>query len=327
MPRASRPGEFALIERYFRPLAAGASALSLGDDAALLSPRAGEDLVLTTDTIAAGVHFFPDDPPESIARKALRVNLSDLAAKGAAPVGYLMALALPADWTEPWMRRFCASLADDQRTYGIGLIGGDTIRASGGLTITITAIGSVPKGAMVKRSGARPGDIIFVSGAIGDSALGLRLRRGDIAGKGQRARFLLGRYLHPEPRTALAPVLRRYASAAMDVSDGLVGDLAHICEVSGVGAEVRGDRVPLSDAARAMVTASSVGLGDLLNGGEDFEILATVPPADGRRFAAAAKRAGVAVTGIGRVTVGKGPPKVRDADGRPIAVGTSHAHF
>ena len=327
MPRASRPGEFALIEQYFRPLAPGAAALGLGDDAALLRPRSGEDLVLTTDTVAAGVHFFADDPAESIARKALRVNLSDLAAKGAEPVGYLMALALPADWTEPWMRRFCGALADDQRTYGIGLLGGDTIRAAGGLTITITAVGSVPRGAMVKRAGARPGDAIFVSGTIGDSTLGLRVRRADIAAKGAGARFVLDRYLHPQPRTTLASTLRRYASAAMDVSDGLVGDLAHICDVSGVGAEIRGDRVPLSDAGCKLVAAGKVGLGELLNGGEDFEILATVPPANTARFAGAAKRAGVVVTEIGVVTAGSGPPKVRDSRGQTIAVGASHAHF
>jgi thiamine-monophosphate kinase len=325
---ARRPGEFALIERYFRPLATDPGALSLTDDAALYRPRSGEELVLTTDLVAAGVHFFADDPPDLIARKALRVNLSDLAAKGAEPVGYLLALALPADWTEPWLRRFAAGLAADQKAYGISLLGGDTSRASGGLTISVTAVGRLPKGTMPRRSGAKPGDAVFVSGTIGDGALGLRVRAGSLMAPPRAAKFLARRYLVPEPRLALAPVVRRFAASAMDVSDGLVGDLAHICEVSGVTARIDAAAVPLSPAARTALAADRALLSAILNGGDDYEILATVPARRAGDYAAAAATAGVPVARIGEILRGEGPPVVLDEAGRSIALSApSHTHF
>ena len=324
----ARPGEFALIERYFRPLATDRGAYALTDDAALYRQRPGDDLVLTADMVAAGVHFFADDPPDSIARKALRVNLSDLAAKGAEPFGYLLSLALPADWTEAWLKGFAAGLAADQERYGVTLLGGDTTRAAGGLTIAITALGRIPKGQMVLRSGAKPGDAIFVSGTIGDGALGLRIRNGALSGKTKGAKHLLDRYLHPEPRVALAPVLCHYASSAMDVSDGLVGDLAHICDASSVGAEVGAPLVPLSSAARAALTADPLLLSAILNGGDDYEILATAPHAVAAAFAFDAKAAGVPVTRIGEIRAGKGAPVVRDAAGNVVKLGSgSHTHF
>ena len=323
-----RPGEFALIERYFRPLAGDSGAFGLADDVALYRQRPDEDLVLTADMVAAGVHFFADDPPESIARKALRVNLSDLAAKGADPFGYLLSLGLPANWTDAWLKRFAAGLAADQKSYGVTLLGGDTTRAAGGLTIAITALGRVPKGKMVLRSGARIGDLIFVSGTIGDGALGLRLRRSRGRAKARGARHLLDRYLHPQPRVALAPVLRLHASAAMDVSDGLVGDLAHICEASGVGAEIGAHDIPLSPAAAAVLAADKRALATILNGGDDYEILATVPPAAAPAFTADAEAAGVTVTRIGEIVAGRGPPVVRDFAGNVIKLSTSsHTHF
>jgi len=325
---ARRPGEFALIERYFRPLASDPGAFGLTDDAALYRPRAGEELVLTTDLLAAGIHFFADDPPDLIARKALRVNLSDLAAKGAEPVGYLLALALPGDWTEAWIRRFAAGLAADQKQYGISLLGGDTSRASGGLTIAVTAIGRVPKGTMPRRAGAKAGEAVFVSGTVGDGALGLRVRSGALSPNPRAAKFLRDRYLVPEPRLALAPVVRRFATSAMDVSDGLVGDLAHICEVSGVTAVVHADRVPLSPAAKAALAADPALQSLILNGGDDYEILATVPPKSAAAYAAAANAAGVPVTQIGEILAGKGPPSVIGAGGKPIVLAAaSHTHF
>jgi thiamine-monophosphate kinase len=326
----ARLGEFALIERYFRPLATYPGAFNLLDDVAVLRPKAGEELVLTTDLVAAGVHFFPDDPPESIARKALRVNLSDLAAKGAEPVGYLLAIALPSDWSEVWIRKFTRGLAGDQKRYGISLLGGDTSRASGGLTISITAIGRLPKGTTVRRKGARPGDTVYVSGTIGDGALGLRLRLGSIDGApaGRAAARLRDRYLHPEPRVALAPVVRRYASAALDVSDGLVGDLGHICEVSGVGATIEAAAVPLSKPATALVATDPGALATVLTGGDDYEILCTVPKRSGAAFAAAAGKAGVPVTRIGVMTPGRGGPIVIGPDGEPLALGAkAFDHF
>jgi thiamine-monophosphate kinase len=325
--RASRrPGEFELIARYFRPLAQSSGAFGLTDDAALVAPKTGEELVVTCDAIAEGVHFFRDDPPESVAAKALRVNLSDLAAKGATPFGYLMALALPQDWTEPWLRKFAAALAEDGERYGVTLLGGDTIRAAGGVTVSITALGWLPKGAMVLRSGAKAGDIIVVSGTIGDAALGLRLRRDrDTTGTGKA---LVDRYLKPQPRVGLAPLLRRYATSAIDVSDGLIGDLAHICDASGVGATVQLDAVPLSPAARRMVDRDSLLLPVVLNGGDDYEILATVPPRDADAFVAKSAAAGIPVARIGAITAERGYPVVMDSARRPVPVPQpSHTHF
>src|SRR5690606_19603926 len=170
--RSERPGEFGMIARYLRPLASDPGAFGLTDDAAALAPEPGFDLVLTKDMVAAGVHFFADDPAASIARKALRVNLSDLAAKGAEPIGYLLGLALPADWTEDWMAEFSAGLAEDQKRYGLSLLGGDTVKSPDGLMLSVTAIGQVPSGGIVRRAGAQAGDLIVVSGTIGDAALG-----------------------------------------------------------------------------------------------------------------------------------------------------------
>lgn len=326
--RAKRPGEFELIDKYFRPLADDAGAFALSDDAAIYRQRLGEDLVITTDMLAAGIHFFADDPPVSVARKALRVNLSDLAAKGAKPFGYLLSLGLPQDWTASWLAGFAKGLKGDQERYGVTLIGGDTIRASGGTTISVTAIGRIPKGRMVTRGGARAGDEVFVSGTIGDAALGLAIRLRRITAEGRGAKHLLDRYLHPQPRLALAPLLRRYASAAMDVSDGLVGDLAHICDVSGVGAEIEAALVPLSPGARRVLAGDAGLLRTILTGGDDYEILATVRPPAAARLAAAARDVGVPMTRIGRIVKGGGRPLVVGADGKAIVLdGAGHTHF
>jgi thiamine-monophosphate kinase len=323
-----RPGEFALIERYFRPLATDPGAFGLVDDAALYAPPRGEELVLTLDTIAAGVHFFADDPPAAVARKALRVNLSDLAAKGAVPAAYLMSLALPDGWTEGWVRDFAKGLAGDQKAFGISLLGGDTTRASGGLTVTITAIGRVPKGKMVHRAGARAGDAIFVSGTVGDAALGLGIRLGTLAAPKAAEAHLRDRYLNPQPRTALAPLVRRFATSAMDVSDGLVGDLAHICRASGVGARIDAASVPLSKAAKALVAGNGLALKIALTGGDDYEILATVPAGRAAKFTSEAEAAGVPVARIGRIVEGRAPPVVLGSDGRPMGFdGLGHTHF
>jgi thiamine-monophosphate kinase len=324
---AGRPGEFELIARYFAPLATDRAALGLADDAAQVRLRPGEDLVVTTDLVAAGVHFFADDPPEAIAHKALRVNLSDLAAKGAQPVGYLLALALPADWTEAWIARFARGLAADQAAYRISLLGGDTSRAANGLTATITALGRLPRGAMVHRAGARPGDLVYVSGTIGDAALGLALRLGKVDRKaaGRGAALLLDRYLHPQPRMRLASAIRRYASSALDVSDGLIGDFAHICDASKVGGLIDAAKVPLSAPATKLVRTEPQLLELALTGGDDYEILATIAPRDAASFERAARRAAVSVTQIGRVTEGQGRPVVVGNDGEPLVFG--HASF
>ncbi|HUG63161.1 MAG TPA: thiamine-phosphate kinase, partial [Methylomirabilota bacterium] len=244
-----RLSEFELIARVFAPLA-GDGSYGLVDDAASYAPPPGMDLVLTKDALAAGVHFFDDDPWDAVARKALRVNLSDLAAKGAEPTGYLLGLGLPDDWTMDNLDAFGRGLAADQQSFGIRLIGGDTIRTPERLVISVTAIGTVPAGAMVRRGGALKGDRVVVSGTIGDAAIGLRLRRdpglADRLGLSQSAReHLLGRYLLPQPRIVAAAALLEHASAAMDVSDGLVGDLDKMAEASGVGMEIDAGAVPL----------------------------------------------------------------------------------
>jgi thiamine-monophosphate kinase len=325
-----RPGEFELIERYFRPLATDAGAFDLSDDAALYNQRPDEDLVISTDMLAEGVHFLPDDAPDVIARRALRVNLSDLAAKGATPFGYFLSLALPGDWTEAFLKKFAQGLKSDQSRFGITLLGGDTIKASRGLTISVTAIGRVPKGRMILRSGARPGEAIFVSGTIGDAALGLRLRRGKIdpAVAGRGTGHLLERQRAPQARVALIPVLRRHATSSIDVSDGLVGDFGHICTASGVSGQIDGFAVPLSRPAQKLLAADRRLLQVILNGGDDYEILATVAEPSATLFMREAEAAGVTVTRIGRVVAGDGPPMVLDATGTPITMRLgSHTHF
>jgi thiamine-monophosphate kinase len=319
-----------LIARFFAPIA-GQGGLGLRDDAALVSIGANEELVVTTDALAAGVHFFADDPPESIARKALRVNLSDLAAKGAMPAGFLLSLALPKDWQEAWLTKFTNALAQDAREFACPLIGGDTIRSPGELFLSITAFGAVPRGKMVRRDGARAGDRVYVSGTIGDAAAGLMLRRQREASAslGQTARdFLLDRYLHPQPRLGLAPMLRAYATAAIDISDGLVGDLTKMLRVSGVSARIELPRIPLSDAVRSALAADPSVHERLLTGGDDYEILCTLPPHESGSFEAAAKKALVDVTAIGMVEAGHDAPCFLDKDGtkKTFARG-SFSHF
>ena len=329
--REETSAEERLIARYFRQLATHPGALGLGDDAAVLTPPPGCDLALTTDGVIAGVHFFPDDPPDLIGRKVLRMNLSDLAAKGAKPLGFLMSVALPASIEEKWLEGFAAGLGDDARRYGCPLLGGDTDRTPGPISVSIAAFGSVPQGKMVRRSTAKPGDCIVVTGTIGDAALGLLVRRErDLADRlrlSETARaYLVRRYLLPEPRNVLAESVLQHASAAMDVSDGLGGDLAKLCRASYVAGEVDVARVPLSDAARAVLDADPALLETLLTGGDDYEIVLTLPPQKLGTFQAAARAVGVAVAEIGRVTAGEGTRFMRD--GSPLNLTRpSYSHF
>jgi thiamine-monophosphate kinase len=329
--REETSAEERLIARYFRPLATHAGALGLGDDAAVLTPPPGCDLVLTTDGVIAGVHFFPDDRPGTIGRKVLRMNLSDLAAKGAKPMGFLMSVALPAGVEEDWLAAFAVGVGEDAERYGCPLLGGDTDRTPGPISVSVAAFGSVPQGKMVRRSTAKPGDCIVVTGTIGDAALGVLLRKD--AGLADRLRLdqtmrthLQQRYLLPEPRNTLADAVLQYASAAMDVSDGLAGDLAKLCRASSVAAEIDVARVPLSVAARAAVSADVALLETVLSGGDDYEIVLTLPPEKLGAFQEAARAAGVATAEIGRVTAGEGARIVRD--GRPLTLAhPSYSHF
>lgn len=317
-----------LIARYFAPLATHPGALGLSDDAAFISPPAGCDLVLTTDAIVGGVHFFTDDAAGKVAQKALRVNLSDLAAKGAKPLGFLLSLSLPKETGEDWLAAFAEGLGADAKAYGCPLFGGDSVRTPGPIAISVTMFGSVPQGTMVRRAGARPGDRIFVSGTIGDAALGLKLRKG--AGwkltDPQRG-HLLSRYLLPQPRTALAEALRGHASAAMDISDGLAGDLAKLARVSGVGATVTIADMPLSDAAAGIITADAALIETVLTGGDDYEIVCAVPPAKTGSFRDAAKLAQVPVTDIGTIAVGEGARFLNPAGKALSFENASFSHF
>jgi thiamine-monophosphate kinase len=329
--RDDMSAEERLIARYFRPLAVHPGAFGLGDDAAILTPPPGCDLVLTTDGVIAGVHFFPDDPPESIARKALRMNLSDLAAKGAKPLGFLIAVALQAGIEETWLAGFAAGLGEDAQAYRCPLLGGDTDRTPGPISVSISAFGAVPHGKMVRRSTAKAGDVVLVTGTIGDSALEVRLRQDHALAERLRLpepmrAHLRDRYLLPQPRNVLADAVRTHASAAMDVSDGLAGDLAKLCRGSSVAADIDVACVPLSDAARAALVAEPALIETILTGGDDYEILLTLPPAQLSTFRAAAEAVGVAVTEIGRVAAGEGVRFIRDGNTLTFAR-ASYSHF
>ncbi|HWM46716.1 MAG TPA: thiamine-phosphate kinase [Xanthobacteraceae bacterium] len=311
---AEESGEDRLIARYFKPLAKHPAALGLIDDAAALTPPAGQDLVLKADAIVGGIHFFPDDPPETVAQKALRVNLSDLASKGAVPLGFLLSLALPKSADAGWLERFSQGLGADADRYDCPLLGGDTVRSPDAVMVSIAVVGTLPQGTMVKRSGARPGDRIVVTGTIGDAALGLCLRQDPGAASRWRLQpedcgHLARRYLVPEPRIAIAEVVRAHASAAMDVSDGLAGDLGKLCRASGVSADVQVARVPLSSGARAAFAAEPDMIERILTGGDDFEVVAAVPPAHLPDMRTATSMAGVALSEIGVVIEGKGAPR------------------
>mgnify|MGYP003394190246 CR=1 FL=1 len=329
MSDASGPDEFALIARHFAPLARRAPlAFDLKDDAAVLRPPLGYDVVLTADCMVAGVHFFADDDPGHIARKLLRVNLSDLAAKGAMPMGYLLTASFPPTIDEGWIAAFAAGLGADQVEFGIDLLGGDTVASPGPMTFTIAACGLVPCGAMIRRSGAKAGDHVFVSGTVGDAALALAIRKGQIAPPpAADALFLRGRFLLPEPRLGLGQGLIGAASACIDVSDGLIQDVGHIAATSGVACEVWSASIPLSEAAAAIVAADPARLAELATGGDDYELAFTAAPAAEQRILDLAARLGVKVTRIGRVGAGQGVVTL-DAKGSPMDLRrTGYRHF
>jgi thiamine-monophosphate kinase len=318
-----------LIAKHFAPIATHPGALGLCDDAAFIKSPPGCDLVLTTDAIVGGVHFFPDDAAHTVASKALRVNLSDLAAKGARPLGCLLSLALPKEIGDAWLADFANGLRGDAVLFACPLFGGDTTLTPGPVTISIAMFGSVPEGTMVRRASAKPGDLVFVSGSIGDAALGVMLRKDASLWKLDAAQrqHLISRYLLPQPRNALAETLRSAASAAMDVSDGLAGDFAKLCRASGVSAEIDAARVPLSDAARAAIAADPAMLEAALTGGDDYEIVCTIPPSKADGFRAAAKATNVPVSEIGVIAAGEGA-RFLGAKGEPLAFKrASFSHF
>ena len=311
MSNADESAEERLIARYFRPLATVPGALRLADDAAVIAPPPGSDIVVTTDGVIAGVHFFPDDPPGSIARKALRMNLSDLAAKGAKPMGFVISIALPVGTDAAFLAAFAAELGEDAARYGCPLYGGDTDHTPGPLSVSITAFGTVPHGRMVQRSTAKAGDHIIVTGTIGDASLGVKLRRDRGLAKSWRLDEAMSvelerRYLLPKPRNALAEAVLQHATAAMDVSDGLAGDLGKLCRASSVAAEIDVSRVPLSAAARAALAADPALIETVLTGGDDYEIVLTLAPEKFAALRTAAQAVGISVAEIGEVKAGDG---------------------
>ncbi len=328
----SRPSEFELIAKYFAPMA-GHGALGLLDDAACIVPPPGQDLVITKDMLVAGRHFFENDPPEMIAAKALRVNLSDLAAKGARPLGFVLGLALPEGWQAAWLERFAQGLAKDAKALDCPMLGGDTVKASGSLTLSITAFGAVPSGRMVERLTAQPGDWLYVTGTIGDAALGLKLRQGkDVAALSKLSDIhretLLYRYLCPQPRNAMADSILSCATASMDVSDGLVGDLRKML-ARGLSVEISAANIPVSQAAREALALDPALMETILTGGDDYELLATVRPQNAARFERETANLGIGVTRLGEMRRASVPAlTVLNENGKPMRFITgSYIHF
>ncbi len=305
------PDEFEWIAKGLAPLAEGApEAFGLLDDAAAIPARPGYDLIVSKDAIVEGVHFLPDDPPDLVARKLLRVNLSDLAAKGAEPYGYFLAIAWPENYGWPEREAFARGLAEDQSCFSLKLFGGDTVATPGPLTASLTILGWTPAGQMVRRAGARPGDVVLVSGTIGDGFLGLLCGKGlGVINSYSDADWLLDRYRLPQPRSGLAQALRDHANAAADISDGLIADAGKVAAASGVGFEIDLDQLPLSAPATAWLADaddSAAARIALATGGDDYEIVCTAAPEKAPALLAAAKAAGIALAPIGRAIEGSG---------------------
>jgi len=305
----ARWDEFGLIDACFRPLSWGeAGAFDLSDDAAVLAPAPGCAWVVTADALVAGVHFFPDDPPEDIAAKALRVNVSDLAAMGAKPRCVFLTCALPEYLDKTWLDAFARGLGEDLRLFGATLAGGDVVATPGPLTLSITAVGEAEGGRVLRRNGVRPGDVVGVTGTIGDAALGLLMQRDgapDLLPGPDRA-YLLDRYRRPRPRLAAGRLLNGTAHAALDVSDGLLGDLRHLAETSGVDILIDAARVPLSEAARRWLDYRPEDRERLLSGGDDYELAFSCAPEDFTALAARLDAAGIPAAAIGRAEAGEG---------------------
>lgn len=300
--RPSKLDEFGLIARFFRPLAAKEKgAFALTDDAAVLDLPRDRRLVVTTDCLVEGVHFLAGAAPEEIAPKLLRANLSDLAAMGAEPRWYLLAAGFARRTDAAWIERFARALHREQRKFGITLAGGDTVAVPGPASFTVTALGIVEKGAELRRSGARIGDDVYVSGTVGDAALGLRILKGELRMTARHARFLVARHYRPTPRIALGRRLAGVARSVIDISDGLVADLGHICESSGVGAVIETAAIPLSPAARAAIGSHPKLLTDVLAGGDDYELIFIAPKTRRSRVGALARDLGLSLTRIGRI--------------------------
>jgi thiamine-monophosphate kinase len=322
------PGEFDLIARYLAPLARDVpGAFGLLDDAAVIAPPPGCDLVVTTDAMVEGIHFLKADGAQSIARKLLRVNLSDLAAKGAVPLGYQLVLGMPAPLDEGWLADFVAGLAQDQKAFSFPLYGGDTVRSPAGIMLAVTAFGTVPAGGMLRRSAAQAGDDLYVTGSIGDAALALEAKL-NYRLFPSASKMMFDSRLHlPSPRLAFGQGLRGIAHAVMDVSDGLVQDAGHIAATAGLQVVIEAAKVPLSLAARGALADDPTLLTAVMTGGDDYELLFTAPADAAGRVVALARSHNLAVGRIGRVVAGQGVV-VLDGSGQPLSFAKSgFQHF
>lgn len=323
-----RPGEFELIARIFAPLSRKLpGAFGLTDDVAVLAAPPGHEIVLKTDAVIEGVHFRKSDPPETVAKKVLRMNISDFAAKGASPYAYLLALSLP-EWPDTaWLEHFARGLGEDQETFGVTLAGGDTDRTPGVLSVAVMMTGFVPQGTLIRRNGAAPGDLVYVTGTIGDAGGGLELLATPSAKRPDWEAELVSRYLVPRPRLAFGQPLRGLASASLDVSDGLVGDLGHIAEVSDVRIEIDADRVPVSPQLRQLRGNDSEAIARAATAGDDYEIAFTAPPSRCEAIGQVAAKTLTRVSEIGRVVAGEGAVLL-DGEGREIPLERKgYTHF
>lgn len=320
--------EFDIIRKYFSPLAKSPRAFGLRDDAAVVDVPQGMELVVTTDAIAEGVHFIGNETPSLIAEKLLRVNLSDLAAMGAKPCAYFLALMLPEKTDESWIMSFAEGLRSAQEAFGITLMGGDTTRSRNDLCLSVTALGLVVQGRVLRRSGARAGDDIYVSGTIGDAALGLQVAKEELRVAGcESYEFLLKRYRLPTPRLELGQELASIANSCMDISDGLMQDMGHIAECSGVEAVIEWEKIPLSDAAREALPLMKTPHEAIAGGGDDYELVFTVPAASHDRVQDIARKTGVNITRIGSIKEGQGA-KLVDKEGKTIYLSRAgYDHF
>ncbi|MGH1419994.1 MAG: thiamine-phosphate kinase [Hyphomicrobiaceae bacterium] len=319
-------GEANLIQTYFAPLTAGApGAYGLTDDCASLTPPDGQDLILSTDAVIEGIHFLADEDPASIGAKAIAVNVSDVVSKGARPLVYLMNLSFPSQPSQSWLQAFAAGLRSAQFQYGCHLTGGDTDKTTGPLSVSITMVATVAKGQMVRRNGAKPGDIVFVTGPIGDATLGLRLARGEnskmSSGLGPtQISALVARYRRPQPVLNVADILPGHVSAAMDVSDGLLKDFGHLCAASKCGGRLDLAQMPVSDAARTVMSTGNISYVDLATGGEDYVVLGCVAPEKHDALKSVAAKAGVEITMIGQIRPIEEGVQFIDALGQNVSV-------
>lgn len=327
--RTRQTGEFETIDRYFAPLTKGfEGAQGLANDTANLTISDGYDAVVTLDTMVAGVHFLPNDPADTIARKLLRVNLSDLASSGAVPKTYFLSLSLPSEISNEWIACFTDGLAADQKIFDVTLGGGDTTSTPGPLSLSLTAIGEAPRDKTIVRSGASAGEDIYVSGTIGDAALALAII--ETEGPEQALKMapaLVSRYRIPEPRVLLGPRIRDLATACIDISDGLIADIGHICRASAVGAEITASNVPLSDEGQRILSQHPDWSERPFTGGDDYELLFTVCPEDTDKVSALSGELKLPLTRIGRIISGDSPKLLADSGEAISLAKTGWRHF